>query len=283
MPGKFKRRSRFRRKNKRSLWRQQKLAVGTVKKIAKEVANIQIRKQVEPKYSLLTLGAFGTLSQQSQPVGWLITSRGLYNTVTGAYLNDTTFHPYTALLTAEPPANVGDNQLINSAAGSRIGNSINLTGISLKGYIIYPRTIDAGTVIRANVYHAKHDLDLNLIDYEPSLHCDEIPRELDDVNQVSKVMGKTWILNHRYGGADMKVPVRLYKSFGKAGKRIDYNDIPNTPAECKLVDFKSSRYLLSMTSDVPMPSAGMSVPPTAGQIELFPQFYGQFTAYYRDA
>lgn len=270
----FKKRRRYRRNN-RAKWRQQKLAVGTVQKIAKRVAIYQMQKKEEPKFTLLTIGSF---PQDAAPIGDMLTMRGRYEGTSGLYLNNDMFHPFTV---RPPVITTGAVQTVDSGRGTRIGDTVNLTGIALKGTLVFPKEIDHGVRVSISIYRADSVLSQDLYKYEFDLNNETNTRMIDDSEKIHKVAQKSWLLNHTSGSQTIKRNVSMYIKF-KNGKRIRYNEDLVHAQGCSLLDFQDTRYLCSMRSDVNGPAI-FSDPVNANTRNAYPQFYGKWVCYYRDS
>lgn len=260
-------------RNKKRKWRQQKLSIGTIEKISKRIALHQIQKQEEPKFTLLTIGAFAATGP---PIGNIIARDGQYNGLTGIYLNNDYFAPHT-VKTIVSPANPIE---VPTGRGTRLGDSVELVGIALRGTLVYPSQMDTGCRVRMTIFKADGPQGKNLNEYQTCIDLDDNSRMINDSEEISKVKEKHWLLNHKTGSQTSKYNVNMYVRFKKP-KRIRYNETVVNPAACSLLDFQDTKYRLSLTSDVP-PQAFVSPVPAAVRNQ-YPQFYGQWTCYYRDS
>lgn len=271
---------KFRKKrygNKKRKWRQQKISVGTIQKIAKAVAVAEDEKNIENLFSEHVIGLRGTVS--SRPSPQIVSKWGLSSALTGVK-EPLLFHPFTikSQITGVGPEDVKDGN------GYRKGQEIMLKGLAVKGIITLPAGQRAGSIRVVVVRCDQHFADL--YDKMPFLDRMKLRRQIgDDEYKISYVINHTYT----YGTvpfpqptfppaattlATRQIKVDLYK---KMNKRIEYNKQLQDNLSCNQGDFKEDRYILSITSQEPHLIVGPVVPHT------FPEFQGQFLAYYTDA
>ena len=194
-------------------------------------------------------------------------------------------HPQTipaiTLPTGAPPVQLP----LQSRAHTRIGSSIELTGLSIDGYLQLGSEAPA-TVVQIAIYKA--DMQLDTVTLLPTLSQIRLRREIDGTERTNKVMSKTWVLNHRAENASVKVPVNLYYRF-KAGKRIKYNDGQTTTFPSSEAHYQDDRYYMVIRSDKPDLVVGGGIPASIPNSQLNAvldanvTFCGKYTAYYRDS
>ena len=289
-------RRRFRKKRGRGKWRQQKLAVGTVQKIARQVAKFEIKEKEEPKFSLVLLGG-SAANSASQPVRCIITKSGLYQMTplnTGFLSNFTQtpiqHHPITYPSETDLQGQAGAKLKLTSGAGYRIGDTVNLTGIGLKGFLCLGKNCPNAQVY-AGFHKAEQTID-EPINFLTTLDGMEIRRQINNAEKLNGTkVRKRWSLNHRANDQEVKIPVNMYLPLNKR-IRYDRNQPDRDSGNMSQDVYDDLRYYLVMYSDVPdevLPQAGGGVGPqvpNAQQQDVydrFPTFYGRWTAYYRDA
>lgn len=279
--------------NAKRKWRQQKLAVGTVQKIARRVAKMQIEKQEEPKFAVNLVGGLAA-NTTSLPTRCIITKSGLYHILPGPAANLLNIsneplqnHPMTYPFETDLTGQTGVNLKVNTGKGYREGDTIVLKGIGLKGYMCLGKDI-----ANARVYAGFHKAEQTIVNpqgYLPELDGMVVRREIDSTEKLNGTKeSKTWTLNHRANDQEIKIPVNLYL---KVQKRIRYNK--NQPdKDAGVMDqiwYEDLRYYLVMYSDCPDDVLTGGIPnniPNANMqqiLDRFPTFYGRFTAYYRDS
>lgn len=224
------------------------------------------------------LGAVDNEDPEGVPLGNLITGRGMYNPV-GIYTNDQFYHPFTFKTQLDP-----NGSTVNSGPSTRIGDTVEVTGLSIRGWLKFPSQIDVGEEVRFAIYRVDQVLAKSLWEYEVPLNRMLIPRQIDDHEKLHKVFVKSYRLNHKTGSQTMRVPVNIYKRFKKS-KRIRFNETVVSDVSVHLTDYADDRYLLSITSTVPAPPNGVfnPLPPTPAERNNYPQFAGNFICYYRDS
>lgn len=285
--------SRGRKSRNRGKWKQQKLAVGTVAKIARKVARFQIQKGEEPKFTNNILGEVAENSY-SDPVRCIVTKSGLYRVAEQAsgFLSNVSqtnlqhapiTYPASTAIAQPQPANLK----LSSGSGYRIGDTIHLKAIALKGYLMLGKSCPNAKV-SASFHKAEQTL-TDPVRYLPPLNGLTIRRSIDDTEKLNGTkVHKTWMLNHKAENQEVKIPVNLYL---RVDKRIRYNK--NQPdVDAGVMDqiwYDDLRYYLILYSDVKdevqLGGIGTNVPNAQLQdvIDRFPTFYGRWTAYYRDA
>lgn len=287
--------ARFRktyRKRGRGKWRQQKLAIGTVQKIARRVAKMQIAKQEEPLFSSNILGGRAG-NNTEDTVRCVVTRSGLFEIAPGLTnllsINNAPVqhHPQTfPYQLFVPPSGVPQTLSVQSMNRFRAGRSIHLKGLAVKGYLCLGK--DMGNArVHLGIYSSEDTL-VNPQGYLPELDGIQMRRDIPDTEKLNGTKAKTTItLNHRANDQEVKIPVNLYL---KVDKRITYNpkQTTSTPAMDELW-YEDKRYYLIIYSDTKddILSGGIAsnIPNAQLQATLdrFPTFYGRFTAYYRDS
>lgn len=294
MPRKFTKKKFTRKSRTRKKWRQQKLSVGTVAKIAKKIANFQIQKKAEPKYSLVQIGDaapnFG-----SNPNPYLLMKSGAYKLNPGpvnlnsANLNLVGFHPQTI----QPQAGGG---VIDTSHGTRNGDTIQLKRVAFSGTLVLPSGCPNARV-HIGIYSAKSTQN-NPRAKLPDADFMTMRRSIDDFQELNHVVSKTWVVNKTAGssienpgavqnpffeGQIRKINFNLTKYF--KNRRIRYDEDANNTIPIQ--NFSDLRYYLVMYSDVPDPSTngGIGQQPNANITRLqnnYPLVYGKWLSYYRD-
>lgn len=297
MPGGKGKYRRYRRKGRgKRKWRQQKLAIGTVQKIARQVAKYEIKEKEEPKFSLVLLGGTAANSA-SLPVRCIITKSGLYqmtplNTgfLSNASQTSIQHHPITYPSETALVGQQGQRLKLDSGANYRIGDTINLTGVGLKGFLCLGKDCQNAQVY-CGIHKAEQTIDTP-IDFMTTLDGMEIRRQINNAEKLNGTKAvKRWSLNHRANEQEVKIPVNMYLSLNKR-IRYDRNQPDRDAGNMSQDMYDDLRYYLVFYSDVPdevLPAAGGGVGPAVpvadqqAVYDRFPTFYGRWTAYYRDA
>lgn len=290
MPYQKKKSKRRRRSNK---WRQQKLAVGTVQKIARRVAKFQIQKQEEPKFSVNLLGG-RPANNISDVVRCIVTRSGLFEvapTPTTGFLSNVQqyriqIHPITYPYDVVQ-GQAGQVEKVTTGYGMRAGNTIMLKGLGLKGYLCLGKDCPNARV-HVGIYSSEN----NLTDpqtFLPELDGMQLRREIDTTEKLNGTKVKrTYTLNHRANDQEVKIPINMYLP---VNKRIKYgkNQPDRDAGVMSQIYFDDLRYYLIMYSDakdsVLAGGIASNIPNNQQQqvYDAHPTFYGRWTAYYRDA
>lgn len=279
-----------RQTNKRRKWRQQKVAIGTIQKIAKRVANMQIEKKLEPKWSNLQLG-FPNTAITGKPLRCVIFKSGVYKVgpglppstfLFGALMNRSMHHPQTVPLELSPTTTA-----IESGAYRRQGDTIEVKGLSLKGMFIQGSECPSVTV-RVSLCSAQETLP-NPVALLPQLDWMTVRRSIDDTEKLNVL--KTWELNFNQTAdeTERRRPFSFYHRF-KSGKRIRYNENQALvyPGISE-TSYQDTRYYLVVYSDLPDESPTGGIPSNIPNAQLQDvlarnvSFQGAFNCYYRDA
>lgn len=290
MPRKFYKKRRRRRQNKKKKWRQQKVSIGTIQKIAKTVATYQIKKKLEPKWSNLQLG-FPQSAYNADPIKCLLFKSGLYKitqgpgiggTLQSANMSRSQHHPQTVPTELSPVTTA-----ILSGVNRREGETIEMTGLSVKGLFIQGSECPSVTV-RISLCVASETL-LQPVALLPQIDFMTIRRSIDDTEKLNVI--KTWEINFNKTAdtTERRRQFGFYHRF-KKGRRIRYNEnqalvFPGISE----ASYQDTRYYLVMYSDHPDedPLGGIPTGIPNGQYETVMsrnlQFYGSFNCYYRDA
>lgn len=278
----------YRRRNKKK-WRQQKLAVGTVQAIAKQVTRLEMQKQTEPKFSINVLGTPSPTVHQ-RALRCVILKTGLYKitlTPNAEYLQSNwqinlQHHPQTT-----PTFQIGApaGSPIESGPRTRIGDSIDMTGLDVSGYITLGKDL-SNAAVHIGLYKA--DQTLNSVTYLPKLNEMEIRRELDNTERPNKIVSRTFMLNHGAQNTTTRRKFRLYHRFKKP-RRVKYNQGQTSDQVVNEARYQDDRYYLVMYSDVPdeVVAGGISPNQAASTYEALldknVSWQGRFTCYYRDS
>lgn len=281
---------RRRRKNK-GKWRQQKLAVGTVQKIARRVANMQIAKKEEPKYTVAILGG-RPANVMSDVTRCIVTRSGLFEISPGAQnlqnipQNLIMHHPITYPTEVDTQGQAGLKKVV-SGAGRREGDTIILKGLGLKGYLCLGKSCPNARV-HIGIYKSENNInDPQLL--LPELDGFQLRREIDTTEKLNGTKcQKTYTLNHRANEQEVKIPVNMYLP---VNKRIKYgkNQPVASAGVMQQIWYDDLRYLLVMYSDAKDMVLTGGIPNTLPNSDLdkvldtHPTFYGRWVAYYRDA
>ena len=177
---------------------------------------------------------------------------------------------------------------LNSGQGFRIADTINLTGIGLKGYLCLGKDCDNAQVY-AGIHKAESTL-TNPIEFLPPLDGMVVRRSINNAEKLNGTKAtKRWSLNHRANDQEVKIPVNMYLPLNKR-IRYDRNQPDTDQGTMSQSVYDDLRYYLVMYSDVPdeaLPGGGVGPQvPIAQQQDVydrFPTFYGRWTAYYRDS
>ena len=294
MPGK---KRRFRRKTSRK-WRQQKLAVGTVQKIARRVAKIQIEKKEEPKYALTILGSKPG-NNTEDPLRCVITKTGLYKiypSSSGNLANVDQFnlqhHPMTYPYDVVQ-GQAGAVEKVTTGYGMRAGDTISLKGIGFKGFLCLGKSC-ANARVHLGIYKSESDLTGQNstdrpVDLLPPLDGMVVRREIENTEKLNGTKAiKTFTLNHRADDNEVKIPVNLYLP---TSRRIRYNK--NQPdrdaglmAQSQYEDLRYHFVCFSDVKDDALTGGISSTIPNSdyqATLDRFPTLYGRWTAYYRDS
>lgn len=281
----YSKKSRLKRK-----WRQQKVSVGTIAKIAKKVATYEIKKKEEPKFSLNILGS-PPVDSASLPTRCVITKTGLYeispNAATGSldsiWQQRVQHHPQTQPLLDDQGA--GGTQVL-SGFGTRVGDTVELKGIAVKGYLLLGKECE-----NARIYMGFHSAEQQLNNpsaYLPRLDGMQLRRNIADTEKLNGTkVSKMFTLNHRAQDEEVKIPVNMYLPINKR-VRYNLNQTPGTPMN--EIWYMDKRYYFVCYSDTPNGSTvqggiapGIPNAQLQQTLDKFPQFYGSFRAYYRDS
>lgn len=285
-------RYRRRGRKKKGKWRQQKLAVGTVQKIARRVAKYQIQELEEPKFSVNLLG--GRPGNNTEDVvRCIITRSGLFEVAPQAtgFLSNTAQYPIQIHPITYPydvvQGQAGQVEKVTTGYGMRAGNTIMLKGLGLKGYLCLGKDC-ANARVHVGIYKSENNL-TDPQSFLPELDGMQLRREIDTTEKLNGTKCKrTYTLNHRANENEVKVPINLYLP---VNKRIKYgkNQPDRDSGVMSQIYFDDLRYYLIMYSDrkdtVLAGGIGNTVV-NADQTQIYdshPTFYGRWTAYYRDA
>lgn len=288
MPRNARKRYKKRRSGK---WRQQKLAVGTVQKIARRVAKFQIAKQEEPKYTVTILGG-RPANVTTDVTRCIITRSGLFEISPGAVNLQNIpqvgiqHHPITYPTNVDTTGQAGDKKVF-SGAGRREGDTIMLKGLGLKGYLCLGKSCPNARV-HIGFYKSENSLTdpQNLL---PELDGFQLRREIDTTEKLNGTKaGKTYTLNHRANEQEVKVPINMYLPVNKRIKYGKNQPVVSTGVMSQIY-YDDLRYYLVMYSDakdqVLTGGIATTLPNSDLQkvIDTHPTFYGRWVAYYRDA
>lgn len=265
-----------RRRNKKQKWRQQKLAVGTVEKIAKRIATMQIEKDAENKWTTLQVGLGG--NSQTPPAPVLIHTEGFCDAVLAVDYSNTFFSPNTRL--AQVSAG-GLPKAVESGEGYRIGDEVTVKGISFKGQLKLP-ALCAHARVTIKVVKFKAPLQQMPYKYFASLKYTGIRRELLEPHRAQVIKSVTYNLNHRAYDRDVTKQVDIYVDL--KNKPIRYKEPGQlfNPLSCAIADFQDEFYMLVMFSDATFPPGGFQPPIATATANLYPHFYGRLVTYYQD-
>jgi len=256
-----------RRYSKKSKWREQKISVGTIQKIARTIAKQEDNKNLEHLFTTHVIGV-ASGGVDDSPAPRLVTREGLSNP-TNATKDVILFHPFTKKMQFTTGSDI-----VKSGNGYRKGDEIFVTGIGVRGYIVVPNDMMAGT-IRITVFHADQHFS-DLWDKQTDLDNMMLKRSLDeDEYKVKVLMRKEYNFTPWGAGANVtkRINVNMYK---KINRKIHYNDGLIDEDGCNQADFKDRRYLLSIISNVPVYG-------TPVDLDKNVKFQGMFNCYYTDA
>lgn len=275
--------------NTKRKWRQQKLAVGTVAKIAKRVANFQIQKKLEPKWTNLLLGTPST-TLDGRDITCCSYRSGIYSVsqsptgfLTSAIQLRSQHHPQTFPVTSNGPA-----QPILSGKETRVGDTIEMTALLVQGYFKLGANLDNATV-RVSLAHACATIQDPAF-LLPDVNGMQIRRTIDNTEELNILKNKYFTINHNAGGNDRekRLNFKIYFKFKKP-RRIRYNEGQNTAFPINQNSYQDHRYYLIVKSDVPDPNPNGGLNPNTPNAQLDQvlsnslQFYARWTAYYKDA
>lgn len=276
---------------RRGKWRQQKLAVGTVQQIAKEVTRLEMQKGIEPKWTINKLGVPERNITQN-PFRCIILKTGLWllGQTTGANPTLTStqqlalqHHPQTT-----PSYQIGTGaagQPIESGPRTRTGDTIAMTGLDVSGYIELGKDL-SNAAVHIGLYKADQELDAVVL--LPDLNEFKIRRQIDNSERPNKISSRTMVLNHRSADHGTRRKFQLYHRFKKP-RRVKYNDGQTSDQTINQARYQDDRYYLVAYSDVPdeVTSGGIAAGQPASDyqsvLDKNVSFWGRFTAYYRDA
>lgn len=175
---------------------------------------------------------------------------------------------------------------VASGAGFRVGDTVHLKGIAVKGYLLLGPNCPNARVYMG--FHTAEEQLNNPSAYLPRLDGMQLRRNIADTEKLNGTsVTKMFTLNHRASDEEIKIPINMYL---KVDKRVRYNlnQIPGTPIN--EIWYMDRRWYFVCYSDVPNDSTlqGGIAPNTPNAqlqqtLDRFPQFYGSFRAYYRDA
>lgn len=280
-------------RGKKAGWRQQKLAVNTVKKIAKAVTRLEMQKKTEPKFSINVLGQPApTLIQENfscvlyRSGLYLITLNGPATFLQGTNMLKLQHHPQTV-----PTFNLGTGlggATIESGPRTRIGDTIEMTGLDVSGYITLGKTLEHATV-HIGLYKADQTLVNGVVPLLPKLSGMQIRRQIDFTEVPNKIVSKTFTINHSANSTSTRRKFQLYHRFKKS-RRVKYNDGQTSDQTINEARYMDDRYYLVMYSDRPDLQITGGIPPNqivAADYKQYlddnVQFIGRYTAYYRDS
>lgn len=268
---------RFRRNGKQK-WRQQKVAIGTIEKIARRVANYEIDKDVENKYSIVQVGHGGT--SRVSPLPLLLSTEGMYDAVTALDMNNSYFAPNTVPAQAQQ---AGQPRPVNTGSGFRLGDQVTVTGIGFKGLLKLPELCAHATV---TIKLLKFDAPLGRPPwaYFASLKRTGIRRQQLEYNRAKVMKSITVNLNHRAYSRDVTREIDMYVKC--KDKKIRYkklDDLNSRIGPCVIADFQDEFFMLVAFSDATHPLTGFPSPIPIGQANIFPHLYGRMVCYYQDA
>lgn len=268
---------RGRRQNKKAKWRQQKLAVGTIEKIARRVANIEIDKDLEAKWATLMVGDGGNSDTAPLPV--LVTTRGMFDAVNGVDFSNSYFAPRTAL---QQTLTQGHPRPIDAGEGFRIGDEVTVKGLSFKGLLKMPAAC-AHAQVTVKVVRFSAPLQQQPYSYFASLKYRELRRELPNNTRASVVKSITLNMNHRAYSRDVTKVIDIYVPL--KDKKIRYKEpaLLFNQLSCAIADFQDEFYMLVIFSDTTHPAAGFQTPIPVATANLYPHLYGRWTCYYKDS
>lgn len=253
---------------------------------------MQIQKQEEPKFSVNLLGG-RPADTTSDVVRCVITRSGLWEVNTDAgtgFLTNVNqasiqVHPITYPLDVIQ-GQAGVVHRVTTGRGMRVGDTIRLKGLGLKGYLCLGKEC-ANARVHIGIYSSEN----NITDPQallPELDGFQLKREIETAEKLNPTkVRRTYTLNHRANENEVKIPVNLYLPLNK---RIRYNDgQPDRDTMFSQIQFDDLRYYIVMYSDrkdsVLAGGIGPAVPNAqlAATLDSHPTFYGRWTAYYRDA
>ena len=301
MPYKKRYRKKFRKKRVRKKWRQQKVSVGTIAKIAKKVSNMQIRKKQEPKFSNIRLGVQAT-TLDGRDITCMVFRSGLYqvNQQPSGFLSS-----FNQLLNQNHPqtypeqVEAAPSTAVRSGKETRQGDTIELTGLALQGYFLLGGGVNNAT-IRVSLCSAEQTLSEPVF-LLPDVNGMQIRRTIENTEQLNVIRSRYITMNHSAGGVRLpqdptdplvnstrRYNFKMYHRF-KRPQRIRYNEGQNSAFPISLASYMDKRYYIIFKSDIPDPSPSGGLPTNIPNSDLLPtlnqgvQFYGRWTAYYRDA
>lgn len=281
------------RNNNRRKWRQQKVSVGTIAKIAKKVAIKEQQKKEEPKYAINIFGAVPV--DTTQDIGrCIITRGGLFEVATdvaSGFLSNVNqeflqHHPVTYPLDVVQ-GQAGVVEKVSAGKGMRMADSIVMTGIGIKGYLCLGKDCPNARV-HIGIYTSENNL-VGRQSYLPQLDGFTLRREIATTEKLNNTKRKrTYTLNHRANEQEVKVPVNI---FLKLNRRIKYaSSQPDRDAGVMNQQYyQDLRYYAIIYSDIKDEVITGGIAPNIPNADLeatldrYPTFYGRWTAYYRDS
>lgn len=252
--------------------------MGTIEKIARRVANIEIDRDVENKWTTLTVGNGG--DEFTNPVPLLLTTKGMFDSVSGIDVSNSFFAPNTAL---EQVQAGGLPKAVVSGESYRQGDEVTVTGLSFKGLLKLPE-LTSHALITIKIVKFAAPLQQLPYKYFTSLKYTGIRRDLVEPMRATVVKSMTVNLNHRAYSRDVTRMVDMYVPLND--KKIRYKEHARllNPLDCAIADFQDEFYMLVAFSSASHPSgAGFPSPIPTAQANLFPHLHGRFVCYYKDS
>lgn len=251
------------------------------------MTQLELQKNSEPKFTINVLGKPAQTIIDRDRV-CIIYRSGLYridpdianvNLVSGNQIR-LQHHPQTV-----PTYQIGAaaGSVIESGPRTRVGDTIEMTGLDICGYLTLGKGL-ANATVHIGLYKA--DVTVNTVPLLPRLDAMTIRRQHDFTEVPNKITSRTFTLNHSANGTATRRKFQIYHRFKKP-RRVKYNQGQTSDQTINEARYMDDRYYLVMFSDTPdeVVGGGIGIHPVAQLQQLLDKnitFYGRYTAYYRD-
>ena len=199
-------------------------------------------------------------------------------------------HPQTVPATI--PVGVGPAPVpLQSFHHTRIGDTIEMTGLSISGWLTLGKDCPTAAV-KISIYKSEQTISpfvpAGTYPFTLLPRCNEmvVRRSIPNTEKLNKVTSRRWVINHKAGETTTTFPIKIWVPF--KGKRVKYNPGQPTDFPTNEASYMDDRYYAIFQSSVPdeVPGGGFGLLlPNAQYQDLLDrnvQFKGKFMAYYRD-